>query len=165
MGPVATNGTMQSEDMWVNHSVGGSKLTKAKLTEAKLTEKRKAQHFTSLSTKSFSMSLMGALFAFFAMALYSPAHAQHKAMKNTPMQVNINHKAMKNTSMQVNINLASAKEIAKALSGIGIKTAEKIVIYRDKNGAFKKKEDLMKVRGIGKKLLARNKTRILIKKK
>ena len=50
----------------------------------------------------------------------------------------------------VNINMASATEIA-TLPGIGPKTAARIVEYRQKNGPFKKIEELMNVRGIGEK--------------
>ena len=50
----------------------------------------------------------------------------------------------------VNINTAPASEIAM-LPGIGAKTAERIVEYRQKNGPFKKIEELMNVRGIGEK--------------
>jgi competence protein ComEA len=54
------------------------------------------------------------------------------------------------TTAIVNINTASAVEIA-TLPGIGAKTAARIVEYRQKNGSFKKVEELMNVRGIGEK--------------
>ena len=50
----------------------------------------------------------------------------------------------------VNLNTASAMQIAE-LPGIGVKTAELIVQYREKNGPFKKIEELMNVRGVGEK--------------
>lgn len=50
----------------------------------------------------------------------------------------------------VNINTASASELT-ALNGVGEKLAERIVKYRDKNGRFEVKEDIMKVPGIGDK--------------
>jgi competence protein ComEA len=50
----------------------------------------------------------------------------------------------------VNINTASASDL-EALPGIGAKTATRIVDYRQKNGPFKKVEELMNVRGIGEK--------------
>ena len=50
----------------------------------------------------------------------------------------------------ININTASAKEL-DALPGIGAKTAALIVEYRQKNGPFKKIEELMNVRGVGEK--------------
>lgn len=51
---------------------------------------------------------------------------------------------------QVNINQASAAELAE-LPGIGNAYAERIVAYREENGDFKKKSELTKVKGIGKK--------------
>ena len=50
----------------------------------------------------------------------------------------------------VNINTASVSEL-NGLPGIGAKTAALIVEYRQKNGPFKKIEELMNVRGVGEK--------------
>jgi len=50
----------------------------------------------------------------------------------------------------VNLNTATAAQL-EALPGIGKSTAERILEYRQKNGGFKKIEDLMNVRGIGEK--------------
>ena len=50
----------------------------------------------------------------------------------------------------VNINTASAGELT-SLEGIGEKTAQAIVEYRQKNGAFKAIEDIKNVNGIGDK--------------
>src|SRR5262245_23581286 len=58
--------------------------------------------------------------------------------------------AAKPAGAVVNINTASATEFA-TLPGIGDKTAARIIEYRQKNGPFKKIEDLMNVRGIGEK--------------
>ena len=54
----------------------------------------------------------------------------------------------------VNINAASADQL-EALPGIGASTAARIVEYRQKNGPFRKIEDLMNVRGIGEKSFLR----------
>lgn len=48
----------------------------------------------------------------------------------------------------VNINEANIEELVK-LSGIGESIAEDIIEYRNKNGNFKKKEDIKNVSGIG----------------
>ena len=50
----------------------------------------------------------------------------------------------------INLNTASVAQL-ETLPGIGKSTAERILEYRQKNGAFKKVEDLMNVRGIGEK--------------
>ena len=50
----------------------------------------------------------------------------------------------------VNINTASATDL-ETLPGIGAKTAARIIEYRQKNGPFKKIEDLMNMRGVGEK--------------
>lgn len=60
----------------------------------------------------------------------------------------------------VNINTATVEEL-KTLKGVGEKKAEAIIEYRKKNGSFKTKEDLMKVRGIGKKLFESFQERIV----
>ena len=53
-------------------------------------------------------------------------------------------------SAALNINTATTADLQK-LPGIGAATAERIVEYRQKNGPFKKVEELMNVRGIGEK--------------
>ena len=74
--------------------------------------------------------------AVLAVVLAAPAivHAQ-----NAPAAASPDKTAL------VNINTASAAEF-EALPGIGPKMAQRIVEYREKNGAFKKLEDLMNVR-------------------
>ena len=61
----------------------------------------------------------------------------------------------------VNINTASATEL-EALPGIGAKTAARIVEYRQKNGPFKKAEDLMNVRGVGEKSFLKLKAQVTV---
>ena len=62
---------------------------------------------------------------------------------------------------KVNINTATVEEL-KTLKGIGGKKAEAIIEYRKQNGSFKNKEELMKVRGIGKKLYESFEERVIV---
>jgi competence protein ComEA len=56
---------------------------------------------------------------------------------------------------KININKADAITLT-TLKGIGKDRAGKIVEYREKNGPFQKIEDIMKVKGIGKKIFEQN---------
>lgn len=60
----------------------------------------------------------------------------------------------------VNINTASAEELSETLMGVGLKKAEAIVAWREKNGPFKRIEDLANVKGIGASTLDKNRPRI-----
>ena len=55
----------------------------------------------------------------------------------------------------VDINTAG-KETLMTLSGIGESLAEKIIDYREQNGAFKTVQELTNIRGIGQSLLEKN---------
>jgi competence protein ComEA len=61
----------------------------------------------------------------------------------------------------VNLNTATAADL-EALPGIGAKTAARIVEYRQKNGPFKKAEELMNVRGVGEKNFLKLKPQITV---
>jgi competence protein ComEA len=61
----------------------------------------------------------------------------------------------------VNLNTASAADL-EGLPGIGAKTAARIVEYRQKNGPFKKVEELMNVRGVGEKNFLKLKPQITV---
>ena len=51
---------------------------------------------------------------------------------------------------RININTATVEELA-ALPGIGPVIAQQIVAYREKNGAFRRVEELLIIRGISRK--------------
>jgi competence protein ComEA len=61
----------------------------------------------------------------------------------------------------VNINTATATELEK-LPGVGPATAARMIEYRQKNGGFKKVEDVMNIRGIGEKSFLKLKPLITI---
>ena len=62
---------------------------------------------------------------------------------------------------KVDLNASTAKELQQ-LPGIGKGLAKRIVDYRTTNGPFKSVEELMQVRGIGKKTFAKMKERITV---
>jgi competence protein ComEA len=61
----------------------------------------------------------------------------------------------------VNLNTATVEQLA-TIPGVGPKMAERIIDYRQKNGGFKKVEDLMNVSGVGEKSFLKMKPLITI---
>ena len=57
---------------------------------------------------------------------------------------------------KINLNQADAKTLT-ILKGIGKDRTVKIIEYREQNGPFLTIEDIMKVKGIGKKIFEQNK--------
>lgn len=64
-------------------------------------------------------------------------------------------------STTVDLNTASVADLER-LPGIGRRTAERIVEHRQKNGGFKKIEELMNVKGVGEKSFLRLKPLITV---
>lgn len=58
----------------------------------------------------------------------------------------------------VNVNTADEKALAKNIDGVGAKKARAIIKYRTLNGPFKSAADLLKVKGIGQKIIERNRS-------
>jgi comEA protein len=61
----------------------------------------------------------------------------------------------------VNLNTATAEQLA-TIPGVGPRMAERIIDYRQKNGGFKKVEDLMNVSGVGEKSFLKMKPLITV---
>ena len=61
----------------------------------------------------------------------------------------------------VNVNTADAKTLAENIKGIGPKKAQAIVDYRTQYGPFKSGQDLTKVKGIGQKIIDKNKSDLI----
>ena len=62
--------------------------------------------------------------------------------------------AAEDRSETVELNTATAAEL-RTLPGVGERTAQRIIEYREEHGGFEKTEDLMNVRGIGEKTFLR----------
>lgn len=75
---------------------------------------------------------------------------------------NTSSKTIPSTRWQVNINNASATELAQKLKGVGASKAAAIIAYREEHGGFNSVEDLLHVKGIGEKLLERNRGKIVL---
>jgi competence protein ComEA len=101
--------------------------------------------FPNVLTIAAVACLLAAMPSVVASAQGKPAHAASKPAPATT----------------VNINTASATEF-EGLPGIGAKTAARIVEYRQKNGPFKKIEELMNVRGLGEKNFLKLKSQLTV---
>ena len=64
----------------------------------------------------------------------------------------------------VNLNTATQAQL-ESLPGVGAKAAERILEYRQKNGRFKKVEDLMNVKGFGEKTFLKLKPLLTVTEK
>jgi len=62
---------------------------------------------------------------------------------------------------KVNINTASAEQLM-TLDRVGAKYAQRIIDYRENVGPFETPEDIMKVKGIGKRTWEANRDKIVV---
>ena len=62
----------------------------------------------------------------------------------------------------ININSATAEDMAKNLVGVGLSRAQAIVAYRENYGPFYSPEELSSVKGIGKRTVEKNSSKIVI---
>lgn len=65
----------------------------------------------------------------------------------------------------INVNSADAKAIAKALTGVGKVKSEAIVQYREEHGVFSSADELIKVKGVSRKIVEKNREDILLSDK
>lgn len=91
--------------------------------------------------------VVGAVLALGASALVSAQEPPAKAPAARP------------AGATVDINTASIEEF-DALPGIGPALAQRIVEYRRQNGPFQKVDDLLAVKGVGPKMLAKIRDRL-----
>ena len=98
------------------------------------------------------MRVLLMMLAITAMAvLPAAAHQKSQAPASKPSAAVKNGDA---SIAPVNLNTATQAQL-ETLPGIGAKAAQRILEYRQKNGSFKKPEDLMNVKGIGEKNFAK----------
>ena len=90
--------------------------------------------------RRMSFAVVYALLSLMAVAP-ATAIAQDKTPKSKPAPA---------VSTPVNLNTATAADL-EALPGVGAATARLIIEHREKNGGFKKIEELMNIKGIGEK--------------
>ena len=62
----------------------------------------------------------------------------------------------------VNINVASIKQLAKSLEGVGVRRAAAIYRYRKENGPFESIDDLRQVKGMSMKIIDNNRAIIVL---
>jgi competence protein ComEA len=96
------------------------------------------------------------LVAIVCLWMCAPLAGQQKPARSKPQ--------VATAAAPVNLNTASVSEIA-TLPGVGPKAAQRIVEYRQKNGGFKKIEELMNVKGIGEKSFLKLKPLITVAEK
>lgn len=87
-----------------------------------------------------------------AFALLAPPAAAQESDRPAPKAA---------AAAPLNLNTATAAQL-EALPGVGARTAALIIEYRQKNGGFKKIEELMNVRGVGEKSFLRLKPLITV---
>lgn len=87
------------------------------------------------------------------LALAAPVSAQEKQPAR--------QKASSAPTTPINLNTATVQQL-EALPGVGTRTAQLIVEHRQKNGGFKKVEELMNIKGIGEKSFLRLKPMVTV---
>ena len=105
---------------------------------------------------------MRALFVILAVLAMATIPAAAAQQKSSPAKSASAASAAPTTP--VNINTATQEQL-ETLPGLGPKVAQRIIEYRQKNGNFKKVEDLMNVKGIGEKSFLKLKPMLTISQK
>jgi competence protein ComEA len=124
----------------------------ATLNVARQGHSRIPRNFSGGHMTRFPLAIMAVL----ALCLASPLMAQTAKTAAKPSKA-----AAAASTEIINLNTATAAQIA-TLPGIGLKTADLIVQYRQKNGPFKKIEEVMNVRGVGEKSFLKLKSRLAV---
>jgi len=99
------------------------------------------------------------ILAVFALAAVQTSAGQKPAAPATKASA-----AKATATSPVNLNTATQAQL-ETLPGIGATAAQRILEYRQKNGNFKKVEDLMNVKGIGEKAFLKLKPLLTVAQK
>jgi competence protein ComEA len=113
---------------------------------------------TTISSRHYSSvlrSVVAALLASVALTGWCATEAAPKVPAAKPA-------VQKVVGSPININTADAATLAE-LNGVGPSKAAAIVEYRKQHGPFKSPEQLADVKGIGDKLIAKNRDRISVR--
>lgn len=116
------------------------------------------------SSRYFVQENLFSIFVVLAIALLiSASPVTFAAEKQSKKQSEAVEQAasVKKVDAIVNINRAGIPDLT-TLVGIGEKKAIAIVKYRDANGKFKTIEQLMEVKGIGSKIIEKNRKRLVL---
>ena len=98
------------------------------------------------------------------LAVVALAAAGTTAEQKPPATTTKTPAAKATAASPVNLNTATQAQL-ETLPGVGAKAAQRILEYRQKNGSFKKVEDLMNVKGIGEKAFLKLKPLLTVTQK
>lgn len=107
---------------------------------------------------SLFATLLASIIAAPVLATTSPfIHPTNVGLISSPIK-NISNPV----SARVNINTADEDTLAAELKGIGSKRAKAILAYRNEHGPFKSIDDLIKIKGISKRIVDQNREKITV---
>nr|WP_314876123.1 helix-hairpin-helix domain-containing protein [uncultured Pseudomonas sp.] len=104
----------------------------------------------------FSYLLIPLLAVFSLSATAAPATAVSEPVSNvSPVMA-------QSSAGKIDLNKADELTLQSELVGIGQAKARSIVAYREANGPFSNVDELLEIKGIGAKLLERNRDRLMV---
>jgi competence protein ComEA len=107
---------------------------------------------------SLFATLLASVIAAPVLATTSPFISSHNNAILTSSTKNISYPI----SANVNINTADVETLVAELKGIGPKKGKAIIAYRNEHGPFKSIDDLIKIKGISKRIVDQNREKIAV---